>query len=122
MKTEIEYKVQFEPTALFKDRDNELNYNRIGLTTFMIFSLAANTLFGESMLYKEKDEKLNLVGSNSFTNIKIINTTNSYFEEALMKNSSDEDFFDFSMNPIYTNEFKIKVKSFKVEKFMPSSF
>ncbi|CAG0964645.1 hypothetical protein FLAV_00892 [Flavobacteriales bacterium] len=120
--SEIEYKeiTQSEPTTLFKVVENIQNNSRLGLTALMVLSMATNT-FSENLTYGKKDINFDRIVRDSYTNLEIPNSNNTKFEIDIFQEGFSEDYTDFIIKPIYSEEFKIKVKSFKIEKFVPSS-
>jgi hypothetical protein len=111
---------QSQPTALSSIVENQNSY-RIGFTALMALSLATNAL-GRTTTFSERMFSYNSIENHSFTNLAISDIKNKWIETVAICDLLDEDYFDFSIKPMYTGEFKIKVESFKIEKFVPTSF
>ena len=123
MPTIDEYKElkHFGPTTVVQIAENIQNNSRLGLTSIMILSFATN-LLGAISTTSGNDISFNKIGKYSYTNLEISNVSDKNYNIETYQNIESGDYYDFGMKPIYTNEFNIKVKSFKMEKFMPTSF
>jgi len=112
--------IQSLPTILI-DIGNPHYYNYLGLTAILVLSIGTNKIYG-SNLGSNKNENLNCIGRNSFTNIEISNIPKPKFTFEALHTEINEDYLYIYMSAVYSGEFKIKVKSFKVERFIPSTF
>ena len=113
-----EYKeIKFsEPTAIYRFFENDYNSNNLGMPTLTSLSINLPVFIvnnNESFLQFSRPTYTNLVLNESINNGRT--------EEKLLTNL-DEDFIEFSIKPIYTKEFKIKVTSFIIEKTIPLHF
>ena len=107
---------QTEPTTLTRFGDNKPNKNYIGIT-LMALTLGT-TAFGYTLPTVQNGPSINLI-SNSYTNFEI-SKTQGCINLTLADNLEVEDYSNFAVKPLYTKEFKIKVKSFKIEKNLTS--
>lgn len=111
---------QSETTTLLEKSISYPSYGRSGLLGLMML-FSTNSLFCETALLKDNELSSIFRNDSSITNLEIIDSLPCLSNE-IFNVSFDEEYLDFSVGIIYTNEYKIKVKSIKVEKFIPPSF
>jgi len=110
-----------EPTALSRvSQDSNVNYLS-GLTALIAFSFVTS-VFGGNFPFKGRVDCNKVIKKSSFTNFEIENALIQYNTIEFTQDFIIDDYFDYAINPVYSDEFTIRVKSFKIEKTIPLTF